>query len=251
MRRFFLLALAAVSACGSVPAPVSPDKAGGDLSVFAAASLTEAFKAAGTGFKAAHPGSNPTFNFAGTPTLLTQLLQGAGADVFASADQPNMQKAVDAKLVAGAPRVFATNKLEIVVGAGNPKHISGLADLARADVLYITEAPDVPAAKYAAQALAAAGVKPAPRSLEADVKGVVSKVALGEADAGIVYVTDVRAARGRVSGVAIPDAQNPRAGYLVAEVRAAHNPYAARAFIDYLLSAGGQQVLQGFGFTPP
>ncbi len=248
MKRCVLLALAVLSACGSVPAPASPDKLGGDLSVFAAASLTEAFKAVGGGFKAAHPSSNPTFNFAGTPTLLTQLQQGAGADVFASADQPNMQKAVDSNLVAGKPRVFATNKLEIVVAPGNPKHISGLADLARADVLYITEAPDVPAGKYAAQVLAGAGVKPSPRSLEADVKGVVSKVGLGEADAGIVYVTDVRAARGRVSGVVIPDAQNVIASYPIAELRGARNPAAARAFIDYLL-AHGQQTLQGFGFT--
>jgi len=245
-------ALMLVAACGGTAQPAtqpSPDSVKGNLSVFAAASLTESFNAAGTLFAQLHPGVNVQFNFAGTPTLLTQIQQGAVADVFASADQTNMQKAVAGGLVTGTGKTFTKNKLEIVVAAGNPKHIIGLADLARADVLFITEAPTVPAGKYGAQALSAAGVKAIPKSEEADVKSVISKVELGEADAGIVYVTDVRAAGSKVSGVEIPDTANVIATYPLAQLKDAKNPVAATAFIDYLLSPEGQKLLMSFGFV--
>jgi len=231
-------ALMLVAACGGTAQPAtqpSPDRVKGNLSVFAAASLTESFNAAGTLFKRLHPGVNVQFNFAGTPTLLTQIQQGAVADVFASADQTNMQKAVAGGLVTATGKTFTKNKLEIVVAAGNPKHIIGLADLARADVLFITEAPTVPAGKYGAQALAAAGVKAIPES--------------EEADAGIVYVTDVRAAGSKVSGVEIPDTANVIATYPLAQLKDAENPVAATAFIDYLLSPEGQKLLMSFGLV--
>lgn len=246
-----LLIAVLVAACGSPAAgpTTAADKVGGDLQVFAAASLTDAFKAAGDSFRKAHPTVSLTFNFGGTPTLLIQIQQGAPADVFASADQPNMQRAVDGGLLGNTPLVFTRNRLEIVVAAGNPKHVTGLADLGRPDLLYIAEAPTVPAGRYGAQALAAAGVKANPRSLETDVKSVVSKVALGEADAGIVYVTDVRAGGARVAGVDIPDAQNVIATYPLAIVKGSHNVSAAQGFIDFLLSSQGQAILASFGFA--
>ena len=140
------------------------------------------------------------FNYAGTPTLVTQIEQGAPADVFASADTTNMDKLTADGFAAGASKVFARNQLEIVVAPGNPKGIKGLADLAKAGVIYISEAPTVPAGKYSLQALASAGVKVTPKSLETSVTAVISKIELGEADAGIVYTTDVKAAGQQGSG---------------------------------------------------
>jgi molybdate transport system substrate-binding protein len=150
--------------------------------------------------------------------------------------------------VNGEPKVFAHNMLEIVVAPGNPKRIASLADLARPGVVYISAGPTVPAGKYAAQALAKAGVKVTPKSLETDVKAVLSKVQLGEADAGIVYATDVKAAGDRVTGVAIPDQENVVATYPITAVKGSDG--SAHAFIDYVLSAAGQATLESFGFRP-
>ncbi len=220
----------------------------GTISVFAAASLTDSFKTLGTSFHADHPGVTLQFNFAGTPTLLTQIEQGAQADVFASADTTNMDKLKRDGFTTGIPQVFAHNQLEIVVAAGNPKGITGLADLAKPGLIYISEAATVPAGKYSLQALAKAGVTVTPRSLETDVKSVVSKVELGEADAGIVYTTDVKAAAGRVQGVPIPAAYNVVATYPLVAVKGTKNSAAANAFIAYVLSAAGQSRLESFGF---
>lgn len=248
----WLLPLLALACGGIGSTPAAPgDPLQGDLNVFAAASLTEAFNALGAGFKSAHPAVSLSLVFAGTPTLVRQISEGAPADVLASADAASMQNAVDLGLAVGAPQLFARNRLEIVVGAGNPKRVSGLADLARPDVLFITEAATVPAGRYAAQALAAAGVRPSPRSFENDVKAVLAKVSLGEADAGIVYLTDVKAAGPKVSGVAIPDAQNVIAAYPVVAVRASRNRSAGSAFIDLLLAPAGQAVMARYGFSPP
>ena len=246
-----LLALLA-AACGALPAPAPTpaDLVSGTVNV-AAASLTEASKKAGGDFEAKHGAARVLFNFAGSPTLVTQLTQGAQADVFASADQPNMQKALDAGLCENRPQVFASNRLEIVVGAGNPKHIAGLADLARSGLLVVLAAPAVPAGRYAGEALQSAGVKVTPVSQETDVKAVVSKVALGEADAGIVYVTDVRSGGAKVAGVPIPDPQNVVAQYPVVELKSATSAGSAKAFIDFLLGAQGQKDLAAFGFGPP
>jgi len=190
------------------------------------------------------------FNFAGSSTLVTQIEQGAAADVFASADTTNMDKLKADLFTTSKPQVFAHNKLAIVVAVGNPKGITGLADLAKPGVIYITAAPTVPAGKYALQILANAGVKVTPKSLETDVKSVVSKVELGEADAGIVYTTDVTAAGNKVQGVSIPDAVNVVATYPIAQVKGTKNSNLGNAFISYVLSAEGQAKLQSFGFLP-
>jgi molybdate transport system substrate-binding protein len=239
-----------LAACGSVPAPATVDPVKGSLTVFAAASLTEAFNKAGADFHTLHPAATVQFNFAGSPTLVTQITQGAQADVFASADQANMDKVTTAGLNSGTPQVFARNKLEIVVEKGNPKHITSLADLAQPGLLLVLAGPTVPAGKYAGQALQAAGVKVTPVSQETDVKSVVSKVELGEADAGIVYVTDVKAASPLVEGVAIPDQYNVVATYPAVVLKDSPNPVAAKAFLDYLLGPG-RANLASFGFAAP
>jgi molybdate transport system substrate-binding protein len=232
-------------ACG--PAANAPAIDGGvkAIDVFAAASLTEAFKALPT-----HDRFVWSYNFAGSPTLATQLENGAQADVFASADTANMDRLDKDGLLAEPSRVFAHNKLEIVVAAGNPKGIHGLADLARPGIVYMSAGPTVPAGKYATQILAMAGVTVTAKSLETDVKSVVGKIELGEADAGIVYVTDVMAAGAKVQGVPIPDSANVVATYPVAVLKSARNRALAEGFVDGLLSAQGQAVLQRYGFLP-
>jgi molybdate transport system substrate-binding protein len=219
-----------------------------ELKVFAAASLTGAFTKLGQDFTAAHPGTKVTFNFAGSQALATQVRQGAPADVFASADTTNMAKVTD--LVA-APQNFASNLLQIIVAKGNPKAVKGLADLSNRDLKVVLAAPDVPAGKYARQALDAQQVTVEPVSLEDNVKAVVTKVSLGEADAGIVYVTDVAAGGDKVQGVDIPDDQNVPATYPIATVKAGGHQSQAQAFVDLVRSGQGQQVLRGFGFLPP
>jgi molybdate transport system substrate-binding protein len=248
----FVLSVASafVAACGGSTASTSPSPTplSGTISVFAAASLTDAFNGLGTSFHGANSGVTVKFNFAGTPTLVTQIEQGAPADVFASADTTNMDKLKGDGFAADTPQVFARNNLEMVVAPGNPKGIIRLADLAKSGVIYITEAPTVPAGKYALQALKMAGVTVTPKSLETDVKSVVSKIELGEADAGIVYTTDVTAAGTKVQGVPIPDNNNVIATYPIVTVKATTNSTVASAFITYVLSAAGQATLQSFGF---
>jgi molybdate transport system substrate-binding protein len=168
--------------------------------------------------------------------------------VFASADTPNMDKLTADGFAGGSSKVFARNQLEIVVAPGNPKGIMGLADLAKPGVIYITEAPTVPAGKYSLQALASAGVKVTPKSLETSVTGVISKIELGEADAGIVYTTDVKAAGSKVQGVEIPPANNVIATYPIVTVKGTKSSDAANAFINYVISSTGQSTLATFGF---
>jgi molybdate transport system substrate-binding protein len=217
------------------------------LSVFAASSLTDAFTQLGADFSAAHPGVKVVFDFAGSNDLVAQLQQGAPADVLATADTASMD---DAGGLVGTPQAFAGNKLIIAVEPGNPKHITSLADLARKGLKVVLAAPEVPAGKYAQEALSKAGVAVTPVSLEVSVKGVVTKVSLGEADAGIVYVTDVDAAKGKVDGVAIPDAMNVIASYPIATVKDGTYPDDASAFMDFVLSNEGQKVLADNGFLP-
>lgn len=212
--------------------------------MFAAASLTEAFNALLV------PGLDITFNFAGSGTLVTQLQQGASADVVATADPASMRTLTDANLVDDQG-FFARNRLEIIVAAGNPKGIESLADLARPDVTVVLADQSVPAGKYAQQALAKAAVTVAPKSLEVDVKSVVARVTADEADAGIVYATDVLAAGAQAKGVVIPDAENVIAEYPIAIVRAAPHPAAARAFVDAVLTGAGRDILRQKGFTVP
>jgi molybdate transport system substrate-binding protein len=253
----FLVAALVLSACGSssaasvaAPATPSPTPLSGTINVFAAASLTVSFTAMGQTFQTANPGVTVKFNFAGTPTLVTQIEQGAPADVFASADTTNMTKLSGDGYTAGPSLVFAHNLLEIVVAPGNPKGIATLADLAKPGLIYISEAPSVPAGKYSLQALASAGVKATPKSLETSVTAVISKIELGEADAGIVYTTDVTAAGSKVQGVPIPAANNVTATYPMAVVKGTTNSAAAYAFVGYVISTTGQAALATFGFLP-
>ena len=245
--RFLIAAVVViVAACGGSPAPAqSPPLT---MSVFAAASLTDSFKALGDSYHRQQSNVTLQFNFAGTPTLVTQIEEGAQADVFASADTTNMDKLLGDGFTTGTPQVFAHNKLQVAVALGNPKHIASLADLSRPGLIYISAGPTVPAGKYAAQALQKAGVSVTPRSLETDVKSVIGKIELGEADAGIVYTTDVKAATGKVDGVAIPDGYNVVATYPLVAVRDSKHADAANAFIAYVLSATGQSKLESFGF---
>jgi molybdate transport system substrate-binding protein len=219
-----------------------------EIKVFAAASLTAAFNKLGSDFTAANAGTKVTFNFAGSQALATQVQQGAPADVLASADTTNMTKVAD---LVGTPRNFASNLLRIVVAKGNPKGVEGLSDLARSDLKVVLAAPDVPAGKYARQALGAQHITVKPVSLEDNVKAVVTKVSLGEADAGVVYVTDVTAGGDKVEGVDIPADQNVPATYPIATVKASTHQAQARAFMALVLSDQGQQVLKSYGFLPP
>src|SRR5437868_544413 len=197
------------SACGpSGSGSARPSGPSGAITVFAASSLNAAFTTLGADFEKSHPGTMVRFSFAGSSSLAAQIQQGALGDVFASADQPNMQKVIQAGLTSQMPIVIARNDLEIVVAKGNPKHVEALADLARSGLVVVLCAPAVPCGHYAAQTLQKAGVSVKPASQEADVKSVLSKVALGEADAGLVYVTDVKSAGNAVEGVAIPAVLN-------------------------------------------
>jgi len=219
----------------------------GEIKVFAAASLTAAFNELSPRYTAAE-GTKVTFNFAGSQALATQIQQSAPADVFASADLANMDKVKD---LVGTPQNFASNLLQIVVEKGNPKGVKGLDDLANPDLKVVLAAPDVPAGRYAQQALEKADVTVKPVSQEDNVKAVVTKVALGEADAGIVYVTDVTAGGDKVEGVAIPQGLNVVATYPIATVKASKAQDKAQAFMDLVRSDQGQQVLKKYGFLPP
>jgi molybdate transport system substrate-binding protein len=233
----------------------------GQLTVFTAASLTEAFKEMGANIEQANPGTRVIFNFAGSPTLRTQLVQGARADVFASADEPNMQGAQQEGTIASEPRLFVRNQLVAIVPAANPSQVMRLQDLAKPGVKLVLTNKEVPVGNYARQALAkmsqdaAFGPDFATRVLanlvseETNVKQVVAKVQLGEAHAGIVYSSDVTpAVRGAMQVLSIPEPFNVIAHYPIAVVREAPNVTGARAFIDYVLSPAGQAILTKHGF---
>jgi molybdate transport system substrate-binding protein len=251
-------ALAAVAAgcggaAGGAAAPSASgagDALSGPLTVLAAASLTEAFDDARTVLQRKHPGLTITDSFAGSQQLVAQVEQGAPADVIATADTASMATLVTAHLV-DAPTVFARNRLEIAVAPGNPKGVHRLADLARPDLTVVLADPSVPVGKAARQALQRAHVTVTPRSLELDVKSVLQKVATGEADAGIVYVTDVTAAGSKVTGVPIPDAQNVIATYPIALITATTHRRAAAAFVGEMVSGDGQRALRARGFLSP
>lgn len=234
------------AACGSADSASDTD-----ITVFAAASLTAAFTELGDAFTAANPDAEVTFNFAGSSDLVAQITEGAPVDVFASADLANMAKLTDTGLDADDPVVFATNVAEIIVEPGNPLGITGVADLADEDLVVVQCAPEVPCGSYAEQVFANADVTVTPSSFEANVNAVVSKVALGEADAGIVYRTDVIAAGDNADGVAIPDDVNVAVEYPIVLTAEAPNPEVARSFIEFVVSPAGQAILASFGFGSP
>jgi molybdate transport system substrate-binding protein len=244
-----------LAACGSATSPGSAattpsPKISGILTVFSAGSLTEAFTDDKNQLVAASPGLSVAFSFAGSQQLVAQIQSGAPADVVATADEANMQNLLAANLV-GTPRDFAKNLLEIVVAPGNPKGVKGLSDLARSELKVVLEDPSVPAGKYGRQALDKLGVKVNPVSLELNVKSELQKVETGEADAGIVYVTDVKSAGSKATGVPIPADQNVVATYPVAVVKTATNHSLAQAFVDQLISGTGQDALKARGFLSP
>jgi molybdate transport system substrate-binding protein len=249
---------AALAACSSATTGTTaaaggtaPAKPSGTVVVFAATSLTEAFNKIAAEFEKADPGVTVKFNYNGSSTLATQITSGAPADVFASAAPSNMSTVTDQHMTATTPKIFTRNTGEIMVEAGNPSHINSVADLANPDIKVVTCAPAVPCGQLATAIFKNAGVTVKPVSQEQNVGGVVTKVTLGEADAGIVYVTDVKANGSKTVGVPIPADENTITDYPIAEIKGAPNATAAAAFISFVLGSGGQQVLKGFGFLPP
>ena len=238
------------AAPGGQPASTADNLAGASLTVFAAASLTEAFNDAKAKLQTAHQGLSITYSFAGSQTLVTQIKNGAPADVIATADTTTMQTLVDAGLVT-TPRAFVHNVLEIVVAPRDPKGITGLKDLGRSDLKVVLEDPSVPAGRYGRQALQAQGVTVSPVSQPLDVKSALLAVEQGNADAAIVYVTDVTSAGSAVSGVQIPASQNVVATYPIAVVKASRNAAAAQAFVDDAVGGTTQQALVARGFLAP
>ncbi|MBO0867057.1 MAG: molybdate ABC transporter substrate-binding protein [Micromonosporaceae bacterium] len=255
---FAVAATLALAACGGSNgsntgsgAPASATSITGDVSVFAAASLTESFTQIGKDFEAAHPGVSVKFNFAGSSALATQINQGAPADVFASAAPKNMKDVTDAGNADGTPTTFVKNQLVIAVPKGNPKHITGLADLVKPGVKVALCAAQVPCGAAANTALSAAGVKLTPVTLEQDVKQALAKVKLGEVDAALVYRTDAKAAASDVDGVEFPESAKAINEYPIVVLKGAPNRAGAQAFVAYVLSAAGKSVLSAAGFQAP
>lgn len=238
--RLIVVAVLAVAGCGTGSAG---DRAGA-ARVLAATSLSAAL------VDIQHASRQPAqLSFAGSQALVAQVEQGAPAEVIATADTATMARLSNGGRLATPPQIFAENRLAIVVAKGNPRRITGLADLARPGLVVVLAAPAVPAGRYAGQVLARARIRVRPSSLEENVGAVVTRVALGEADAGVVYVTDV-ADRRDVSRVDIPADQNIVALYPIALLRDASHPEAGRTFIDFVLSPTGQRILRQHGFLP-
>ena len=255
-----MLIAVALAACGGSPsrgALAQPVK----LNVFAAASLQGAFTDIGKAFSPAHSNVTVTFNFAGSDALATQINQGAPADVFASANATQMNNVVTPGNIAGsAVKTFAHNRLVVIYPAANPTNIQSLRDLGKTGVKVVLADKTVPVGQYALQFLDLAAADPTYGasyktnvlknvvSYETDVKSVLAKVALGEADAGIVYTTDAATETGKVATITIPDALNVIALYPIGAVKTSKQATTAQAFIDYVLSSAGQATLAKYGF---
>jgi molybdate transport system substrate-binding protein len=249
-------ALALLSACVSAPATTpattstttAPVKS--ELVVYAAASLSDTYTAMGTSFGASHPGVTVKFSFDGSSTLVDQLKQGAPADVFASADRPNMDKATTANLMTGTPTVFATNTLTIIVPKGNPAGITGLDSSLDGKKLVVC-ADGVPCGSATSKLAALLGVTLKPVSQETKVTDVRAKVESGQADAGVVYVTDAKASGSKVDTIAIKNAEQVKNEYLVGVVATSKNSALATQFVAWVTGSEGQKVLSGAGFALP
>jgi molybdate transport system substrate-binding protein len=238
------------STAASSASAAASSSAAGTLTVFAAASLKATFTQIGTVFQTENPGSTVTFNFAGSADLVTQLTAGAPADVFASADMNNMTKATTANLVSAAPVNFATNILTIVTAPGNPTGITGFADLANPDISIVVCAAQVPCGAAAASVETNTGLDISPVSEENSVTDVLGKVTSGQADAGLVYVTDAKNAGNKVTEVDFPEAAAVVNTYPIASLTAATQPALASKFLDLVTGPEGQQVLAAAGFKP-
>jgi molybdate transport system substrate-binding protein len=222
----------------------------GTITVFAAASLTGTFTEIGKQFEAAHPGDTVKFSFGASSTLATQITDGAPADVFASAAPANMTTVINAG-DASSPQNFAKNTAEVAVPPSNPASVTTVNDLAKSSVKTALCQPKVPCGVVAAEVFKNAGITVKPVTLQPDVKSVLTQVETGNVDAGMVYVTDVKAAGSKVKGVTIPANQNASTLYPIATVSSSKEPAIAQAFVAYVLSPAGQSVLSAAGFEKP
>jgi molybdate transport system substrate-binding protein len=262
MRRLTVIA-AGVAACAlaagcssssssstATPSSSAPASPSGTITVFAAASLTGAFTQIGKQFETAHPGDKVTFSFGPSSGLATQIISGAPADVFASASTKNMQEVVTAR-DASNPANFVKNVMEVAVPPANPAHVKSVNDLGKSSVKVALCQPQVPCGVVAAEVFKNAGITVKPVTLEVDVKSVLTKVELGDVDAGMVYVTDVMGAGSKVMGIQIPANVNASTTYPIATVSKSSHQGIAQAFVAYVLSPAGQQVLTADGFQKP
>jgi molybdate transport system substrate-binding protein len=257
-----VVTLVLVAGCSSSTKPAAKSPAGGSnntaasssisgaVAVFAASSLQESFTTLAKQFEAAHPGVHVKLNFGASSALAQQIIQGAPADVFASAAAKNLQQVSDAG-GAGASTNFVKNVMEIAVPPGNPAHIGAVTDLAKGGVKVALCQPQVPCGSTAAKVFTNAKITVKAVTLEADVKSTLTKVELNEVDAAVVYVTDVRAAGSKVTGIEIPADVNASTEYPIAALTKAPNAAGAQAFVAYVLSSAGQQVLTAAGFGRP
>lgn len=249
-----LAAASATAACGgdgTAQPGASVSGISGDVTVFAAASLTESFTKLGKEFESANPGAKVIFNFAGSSALANQITQGAPADVFAAASPATMKTVVDAGDADGAPTVFVKNQLVIAVPKGNPKGIGTLENLSKPDLKVALCAEQVPCGAAAKKALDAAGVKVTPVTLEQDVKAALQKVRLGEVDAALVYRTDAKAAAADVDGIEFPESAQAINDYPIVLLKGAPNKTAGQAFLTFVTSDRGKAVLGDAGFRAP
>ncbi|WP_053853057.1 molybdate ABC transporter substrate-binding protein [Streptomyces sp. NRRL B-24085] len=250
-------ALLVLSACSSSDTDSSSSNSSasgrlsGSVTVFAAASLKESFTTLGRRFEQAHPGTNVTFSFGGSDSLAASITGGAPADVFASASPKTMKIVTDAQDASGTPVTFVRNQLEIATLPGNPDGIGSLKDLTDKDLKVVLCDKEVPCGAAAQKALDASGLELTPVSYEQDVKSALTKVELKEADAAVVYRTDVRAAGDKVEGVEFPESADAVNDYPITLLKGARNTATAKAFIALVRSAEGQRVLTGAGFLKP
>jgi molybdate transport system substrate-binding protein len=264
-----LCALALLAACGTpgatppAAAPTSASPVSGEIVIFAASSLTDVFQDMATAFQQVHPNARLTFNFGASSQLATQLAQGASADVFASADPTQMDHARESGAVTGQDRIFAANRLVLITPKDNPAHVTSVKDLANDRVKFVTAQPSVPIGTYTAHMLDKASTDPAygadfksrvqanTVSQEDNVRQVVSKVQLGEADAAVVYSTDPTPQVGdQLNIIQVPDPLQTLASYPIAVARG-NNSTGGEAFVAYVLGPDGQATLQKWGFLPP
>ncbi|MFF0730973.1 molybdate ABC transporter substrate-binding protein [Streptomyces chartreusis] len=254
-----LLALSACSSSGSDSGKTSDssasasasDKLSGEVTVFAAASLKESFTTLGKEFEKEHPGTKVTFSFGGSDALAASITGGAPADVFASASPKTMKIVTDAGDAAGTPATFVRNQLEIATLPGNPDKIASLKDLTKSDLKVVLCDKTVPCGAAAEKAIEASELKLTPVSYEEDVKSALNKVILKEADAAVVYKTDVKAAGDKVEGVEFPESADAINDYPITVLKESQNSDAAKAFIALVQSAEGQKVLSEAGFLQP
>jgi len=245
-----VLAAASVAACGS-EGDEAPGASSTTLSVYAASSLTGVFTELGKAFEAEHDGVKVAFNFGGSADLVAQIQQGAPADVFAPADGKNMAKLTNDGLAGQTPEDFASNTLEIVTPPDNPARITSLADLVKNGLALVICAPEVPCGSAAVKVEEAAGLDFKPVSEEQNVKDVLAKVTSGEADAGLVYVTDVRAAGTAVHGITFPEAASAVNVYPITTVKGSEHLTLAEKFVSFILGEDGQAALAEAGFAKP